>query len=158
VPCWFVGRLVPRWPNREAGRAQRYLETEIAVLDQKIAEIRDLQKTRDELLARMRVIQELQGNRPVIVRVFDELVRTLAKGVHFRKLQMQGTQLLGRGRRRVEQPDLDADAQSRRSDWFASPNLKSIKEDPQNPNYGAQASTFNLTFVQANPNKADQGE
>jgi len=44
------------------------------------------------------------------------------------------------------------------SDWFASPNLKTIKEDPKNVNYGAQASTFNLTFVQTNPNKLAEGE
>ena len=45
-----------------------------------------------------------------------------------------------------------------KSDWFASPNLKTIKEDPQNVNYGPQASTFNLTFVQTNPNKVAEGE
>lgn len=136
----------------------KYLENEIAELDRKIAEIRELQKTRDELLARMRVIQELQGNRPVIVRVFDELVRTLATGVHFRKLQLQGTRLSVEGvaesNNRISTLMRNLDA----SDWFASPNLRSIKEDPQNPDYGAQASTFNLTFVQANPNKSEEGE
>lgn len=129
------------------------LETEIAELDRKIAEIQDLQKTRDELLARMRVIQELQGNRPVIVRVFDELVRTLAKGVHFRTLKMEGNRLtldgVAESNNRISTLMRNLD----NSDWFASPNLKTIKEDPQNPDYGAQASTFNLTFVQANPNK-----
>jgi type IV pilus assembly protein PilN len=153
VGGWYLDGRIERQDARN-----RYLETEIVVLDQKIAEIRDLQRTRDELLARMRVIQELQGNRPVIVRVFDELVRTLATGVHFRKLQMQGTQFSVEGvaesNNRISTLMRNLDA----SDWFASPNLRSIKEDPQNPNYGAQASTFSLTFVQANPNKADQGE
>jgi type IV pilus assembly protein PilN len=129
------------------------LESEIAELDRKIAEIQNLQKTRDELLARMRVIQELQGNRPVIVRVFDELVRTLAKGVHFRTLKMEGNRLtldgVAESNNRISTLMRNLD----NSDWFASPNLKTIKEDPQNPDYGAQASTFNLTFVQTNPNK-----
>jgi type IV pilus assembly protein PilN len=136
----------------------KFLEDEIAVLDEKIAEIQNLQKTRDELLARMRVIQELQGNRPVIVRVFDEMVRTLATGVHFNSLKMQGTQFtvdgVAESNNRISSLMRNLDG----SDWFASPNLKSIKEDPQNANYGAQASTFNLTFVQSNPNKAEQGE
>ena len=56
-----------------------FLETKIAVLDTRIAEIQSLRKQRQELLERMRVIQELQGNRPVIVKVFDELVRTLVE-------------------------------------------------------------------------------
>ena len=54
------------------------LERGINRLDSKIAEIRTLRKERQDLLARMQVIQQLQGNRPVIVRVFDEMVQTLA--------------------------------------------------------------------------------
>ncbi len=150
---WYLGGRIEDQESRNA-----YLQKEIAVLDQKIAEIRDLQKTRDELLARMRVIQELQGNRPVIVRVFDELVRTLAKGVHFRSLAMQGNRLSVEGvaesNNRISTLMRNLD----NSDWFASPNLKSIKEDPQNSDYGPQASTFNLTFVQTHPTTTAEGE
>ena len=35
----------------------------------------------------MRVIQELQGNRPIIVRVLDELVRTVPDGVYYKTLK-----------------------------------------------------------------------
>jgi type IV pilus assembly protein PilN len=150
---WYLGGRIE---NQEA--RNRFLEQEITVLDQKIAEIQSLQKTRDELLARMRVIQELQGNRPVIVRIFDEMVRTLASGVHFRNLKMEGTRLSVEGvaesNNRISSLMRNLD----NSDWFANPNLKSIKEDPENSSYGAQASTFNLTFVQTNPNKIAEGE
>lgn len=150
---WYLDGRIENQEDRNA-----YLEREIAVLDEKIAEIQALQKKREELLARMRVIQELQGNRPVIVRVFDELVRTLAKGVHFRELKMQGTTLTVAGvaesNNRISSLMRNLD----NSDWFASPNLKTIKEDPENSNYGSQASTFNLTFVQTNPNRTGNGE
>ncbi|MEE8078680.1 MAG: pilus assembly protein PilN, partial [Pseudomonadales bacterium] len=59
-----------------------FMQTNIAVIDARIVEINALQKEKQELLARMQVIQDLQGNRPLIVRVFDETVRTLSKGVH----------------------------------------------------------------------------
>ncbi len=39
-----------------------YLKENIKTLDKAVAEIRDLQKRRNQLLDRMRVIQELQGN------------------------------------------------------------------------------------------------
>ena len=39
------------------------------------------------------------------------------------------------------------------SDWFAQPNLKGIKEAPSNSVYGQQASTFDLSFIQTNPNE-----
>lgn len=136
----------------------QFLQEKIADLDRKIAEIEDLQKTRDELLARMRVIQELQGNRPVIVRVFDELVRTLAKGVHFKSLKKQGNVLTVEGEAESNNRISSLMRNLDNSDWFANPNLKSIKEDPDSPDYGAQASTFNLTFVQTNPNKPAEGE
>ena len=38
----------------------------------------------------MRVIQELQGNRPVSVRLFDELARQLTNNVFFERLTLRG--------------------------------------------------------------------
>lgn len=128
-----------------------YLEQEIEELDRKIAEIQDLQQTRDELLARMRVIQELQGNRSVIVRVFDELVRSLAKGVHFNTLQKQGKTLSVEGAAESNNRISSLMRNLDRSEWFANPNLKRIKENPDNAHYGSQASTFSLTFMQTSP-------
>ena len=133
-----------------------YLKKNITELDTKIAEIRMLRKQRADLLARMQVIQELQGNRPVIVRVFDELVQTLAKGVHYKQVEMQNGNLsvagIAESNNRISALMRNIDG----SDWFASPNLKRIKEDPQNSDYGEQASTFDLSFVQANPNAQNE--
>lgn len=147
-----AGQVLNNAIDSQEGRNQ-FMQGKIKVLDEKIAEIKTLRKQREDLLARMRVINELQGNRPVIVRVFDEIVQTLAKGVHYRKLQMEGTQLSVAG---VAESNNRISALMRNldgSDWFAAPNLKSIKEDPENTNYGEQASTFDLSFVQTNPNK-----
>ncbi len=150
---WYLDGNIERQNDRN-----KFLESEITVLDMKIVEISNLKKKRDELLARMRVIQELQGNRPVIVRVFDELVRTLPKGAHFRKLQMQNNVLTVEGtaesNNRISSLMRNLDG----SEWFAEPNLKSIKEDDKSTDYGDQASSFNLTFIQVNPNATDATE
>ncbi|MEM1228952.1 MAG: PilN domain-containing protein [Pseudomonadota bacterium] len=138
--------------NEDQVARNKTLQTEIDELDTKIAQIADLAKQREELLSRMRVIQDLQGNRPVIVRIFDEMVRSLSSGVHYESLEMKGTDLAVNGvaesNNRISSLMRNIDA----SDWFARPNLKTIKEDPNNPDYGAQASTFELSFVQVNPN------
>ncbi len=129
-----------------------YLGGKIKQLDKKIAEIRDLRRQREDLLARMRVIQELQGNRSVIVRVFDQMVHTLAKGVHYSELAMEGNNITLAG---VAESNNRISALMRNldgSDLFAAPNLKSIKEDPENSDYGEQASRFDLSFIQVNPN------
>ena len=132
------------------GRNQ-YLTGKISELDKKIAEISNLRSQREDLLARMRVIQELQGNRSVIVRVFDQMVQTLANGIHYGKLEMIGSALSVEG---VAESNNRISALMRNlneSAIFDSPNLRSIKEDPTNVDYGAQASTFDLSFVQVNP-------
>jgi type IV pilus assembly protein PilN len=76
----LADRVVNSQIDNQKARNQ-YLTENIKELDKIIAEIRDLQKRRNQLLDRMRVIQELQGNRPIIVRVLDQLVRTVPDGV-----------------------------------------------------------------------------
>ena len=155
VIVFAAGLMLDRSVQHQDER-NRFLQTHLDELDRQIAEIRDLKKKKDELLSRMRVIQELQGNRPVIVRVFDELVRTLSKGVHYRKLSMNADQLVVQGTAESNNRISSLMRNLDESDWFAGPNLKSIKEDPTNIDYGEQASSFDLTFVQVNPNQRDQ--
>ena len=147
-----VGQYLDTQIEGQQGR-NTFMQGKIKALDEKIAEIRSLRKAREDLLARMRVINELQGNRPVIVRVFDEVVQTLAKGVHYGSLELSGKQLSVKGiaesNNRISALMRNLDA----SDWFTQPNLKSIKEDPTNSDYGEQASKFDLSFLQTSPVK-----
>lgn len=140
----------------EQNRLNTRLETDIADLDSKISEIAELETEREELLSRMRIIQELQGNRPIIVRVFDEVVRKLSKGVHFESLAMKGNTLSASGVAESNNRISTLMRNLNGSDWFTRPNLKSIQEDPENLDYGSQASEFELTFVQSNPNKSEE--
>ena len=124
-----------------------YLTENIKKLDKIIAEIRDLQKRRNQLLDRMRVIQELQGNRPIIVRVLDQLVRTVPDGVFYRSLNKKADKIsiagMAESNNRVSSLMRRLDT----SDWLANPNLDKVKAAP---NFGDQANTFNLTVkVQA---------
>ena len=124
-----------------------YLSQNIKELDKIIAEIRDLQKRRNQLIDRMRVIQELQGNRPIIVRVLDQLVRTVPDGVFYTGLSTKGKTI---GINGVAESNNRVSSLMRRldgSDWLANPNLDKVKAAP---NYGDQATTFNLSVkVQA---------
>ena len=120
----------------------QYLADNIKVLDEQVAEIRELQKKRNQLLDRMRVIQELQGNRPIIVRVLDQLVRTVPDGVFYTNLQTKDKTISIRG---VAESNNRVSSLMRRldaSEWLANPNLASVRAAPE---YGDQANTFNLT-------------
>lgn len=152
VGGWMLDSSIDNQNDRN-----QFLKTKIAALDAKIVEIQALQKEKKELLARMQVIQDLQGNRPVIVRVFDEIVRTLSKGVHYRSLEFNGKSFKVEGSAESNNRISALMRNLDNSDWFSAPNLRSIKEDTKNTSYGSQASTFDLTFVQVNPN-ADESE
>ena len=101
----------------------QYLTENIRELDEKVAEIRELQKKRNQLMERMRVIQELQGNRPIIVRILDQLVRTVPDGVFYTSLKTQdkliSIQVIAESNNRVSSLMRQLDA----SDWLAEPNL-----------------------------------
>ena len=62
--------------NHQDQRNQ-FITNEIKVLDGKIAEIKKIDSTRQALIERMDVIQNLQAARPEVVHLFDELVKTL---------------------------------------------------------------------------------
>jgi len=60
-----------------------YIGKQIVVVDERIKQISDLKARRQQLVERMRIIQDLQGNRPISGRIFDQLARTLPDGVYF---------------------------------------------------------------------------
>ncbi|WP_438970725.1 PilN domain-containing protein [Methylophaga sp.] len=78
---------------QEQSQRNAFLQQEIAKVDKKIKEIKDLERQRDRLLARMQVIQELQQSRPKIVKVLDSLVRVVPEGVNLNQVTRTGNNL-----------------------------------------------------------------
>ena len=132
-----------------------YLSQNIKVLDAKVAEIKDLQRKRNQLIDRMRVIQELQGNRPVIVRVLDQLVRTIPDGVFYTRVQASDKMLsitgVAESNNRVSSLMRRLDA----SDWLQAPNLDAVRAATI---YGDQAATFDLKVSVSLPQENPEGE
>ncbi len=126
-----------------------HIQAEIAKLDEQIKEIKELETRRAELVARMKVIQELQGNRPTIVYVFDQLVRTLPDGVYYSSVERTGNVFTIKGvaesNNRVSRLMRNLDG----SDWFVEPNLINVTalEGSQ------QANQFTLTVKQGRPDR-----
>ncbi len=137
------------------GRRNAYLKQNIAQLDAQVAEIRDLQRKRTQLIERMRIIQDLQGNRPIIVRVMDQLVRTVPDGVFYTSLVSKEGKITIQG---VAESNNRVSSLMRRleaSDWLAEPNLDAVKAAPE---FGEQATTFNLTVnVQLPSSDGEEG-
>ncbi|SHF79501.1 type IV pilus assembly protein PilN [Microbulbifer donghaiensis] len=130
------------------------LQTEIAALDKQVREIKDLKKRRQELIDRMRVIQELQGNRPLTVRYFDEMVQSAPEGLWLTSLKRRGKSVevagVAESNNRVSSFMRNLD----QSEWYESPNLTGVTAKPE---FGEQASAFQLT-VNVSGRKKDEEE
>ncbi|MEQ9546707.1 MAG: PilN domain-containing protein [Marinobacter sp.] len=136
--------------NRIAYQQSRnaYIETATKELDKQIKEIENLKRKRDELLSRMQVIQDLQGKRPVIVRVFDELVRTLPDGLFYTDLKKSGDRVDIVGMAESNSRISTLMRRFDESDWFTQPNLSNVSAAD---NRRAGYSQFNLSVKQQTP-------
>ncbi len=138
---FYVEGLIQFQEKRNA-----YLDREIAEMDIKIKEIRNLEKTKAKLLARMEVIQQLQGSRPLVVHLFDEIVKTVPEGAYLEKLVQTGSKLTLTGRAqsnaRVSSYMRNIDG----SEWIAKPLLQVITNKAES---GTGLSHFTLMASQA---------
>lgn len=126
----------------------RLLETEIADLEEAVQEIETLKEEKEQLLARMQVIQDLEGKRPVIVRYFDDIVRAIPDGVYLNRMERSGSTLslsgIAESNNRVSSFMRNLDD----SDWYAAPNLSSVTAAPE---YGEEANSFQMSVSTSAP-------
>lgn len=119
-----------------------FLKQEIVKVEQQIKEVAELKKRRQDLIARMNVIQQLQDDRTRVVRVFDELVRRVPDGVQLTALkQTGGASMALTG---VAQSNARVSALMRNfaaSEWFADPELEVINVRQRG---GNRVSEFSL--------------
>ena len=85
---FWMGHLLDEQNDRNA-----YLQQEIKTLDAKIEEIKELDKTRSQLLTRKEIIEQLQSNRSQMVHLFDEMVKTIPDGARLSTVKQAGERL-----------------------------------------------------------------
>lgn len=140
--------------DHQNGRNQ-FLDQQIAELDKKIAKIKDLEKTKTALLARMDIIQELQHSRPQSVHLMDQLVYTMPDGVYLDKITQKGGALTLSG---FAQSNARVSAYMRNidsSEWLTQPKLDVIETKEGDRRRTAE---FVLRASQATPGNKDKGE
>jgi len=152
----FLADRYVRTEIQEQQARNDYLRTQIVLLDEMVAEISDLQERKQEISNRMNVIQDLQGSRPVIVRVFDELVNTLPDGVYFQTLDRVGDNLniVGVAESYSRLTELMRKLDS--SAWFADPNLRIISAAENEGFSDDAANRFNLNLSLVSPRDRDE--
>jgi type IV pilus assembly protein PilN len=82
---FWMGHLIDDQNDRNT-----VLQGEISKLDKQIEEIKELDKTRSQLLTRKEIIEQLQSNRSQMVHLFDEMVKTIPDGVRLTSMKQAG--------------------------------------------------------------------
>ena len=147
IAVFFGWKLVVDGKVENQLSRNRYIERELSQLDQQIKEISELEKRRADLVSRMNVIQDLQNNRPYIVYMFDQLVRTLPDGVYYTSIERKGGIFTISG---IADSNNRISALMRNlseSDWFKDPDLRTVAAAAD----GSQENVFTLTVSQELP-------
>ena len=120
---WFY------YDRQVSGQGDRntFLQAEIDKVKEQNKEIDRLDRQKDRLLARKKVIEELQAKRSQMVHLFDALVRTIPDGVVLTALKQEGDILTLQGR---TQSNARVSAYMRNlenSGWMTKPELTIIE-------------------------------
>ncbi|CCQ10814.1 Type IV pilus biogenesis protein PilN [Pseudoalteromonas luteoviolacea B = ATCC 29581] len=75
-----------------------FLDQEIALLDAQIQEINELNKKKENLQQRMKLIEELQSNRNLGTQLIDEIARVVPAGIYLTSLERKGKMIKVVGR------------------------------------------------------------
>lgn len=151
--------LVDRYFNREIDMQTArndFLRGEIRVLDEQVAEINQLRQQKEDIRARMNVITDLQGTRPVIVRIFDELVRTLPDGVFYETVTRTENVIAVEGVAESYARITELMRRLDNSQWFTATDLSefSVVQSAESPMSASIA--FSLTLNIELPNQEEQ--
>ena len=132
-----------------------FLQAEISELNKRIGRIQQLEKMKQDLLARMTVIQELQSSRPESVHLLDELVRTIPDGVYLNKFSQRDRGLTMEGAAQSNARVSDYMRNIDTSEWFTGPRLGLIKTTEVNRR---RIANFSLRGSQKRPKPLHDGE
>ncbi|WP_455365855.1 PilN domain-containing protein [Kaarinaea lacus] len=131
----------------------QYLQNTIKKVEKEIEEIRNLKRDKENLLARMEVIQKLQSSRPEIVHLFEEIANATPKGVFLLDAARTGNKLSITG---VADSNDSVSAFMRNLDssaWLTNPKLSVI--DSSKKEY-ENSSWFSLEVTQTAPSDKPQ--
>lgn len=131
-----LSALVWTYYNNELqnqNEANQLVVAENQKLDQQLKDLEGLQARRDEIIERMKLIQDLQGVRPVIVHVFDEVTKLTPSNMYLTEFSRQGDRfkLIGQ----AQDPNVVSDYLRAlgSSPWFRNAFMESFEAPPAKP-------------------------
>ena len=104
----------------------RYLQSEISLLDAQIAEIKKITERKKDIERRTEIILGLQQSRNLPTHVLDELVRIVPPGIYLSNIEKKGSILWIEGRSESNNNVANMMRKIAASVWLQDPNMQSI--------------------------------
>lgn len=123
---WGVHEMVVGEISQQQARNQ-YLQSEIALLDRQIAEIKLIREKIQQLVSRKQIVESLQADRVKVVHMLDQVARRIPDGVNLKNFKQaeQYLHLSGYAQSNAWVSTLMRNLDA--SPWFESPLLIEIK-------------------------------
>lgn len=147
----YIASLITYQDERNA-----FLMQAIKQLDQQIKEIKDLEDTKARLIARMSVIQQLQGSRPEAVHLMDEIVNTVPYGVYLTNVQQSVRTVAMKGRAQSNARVSGLMRNIEASEWVETPTL-TVVENKERTSTGLNHFEVKLQQKASKTSNAQQG-
>ncbi len=153
VLIFLVGMMFDQRINHQEARNQ-VLRNEISALQTRIKRIEQLEQTRERLLSRKRIIEDLQASRSMTVELLDKLAKSIPVGITLNAVRQQGMNVTLSG---YSQSNARVSAYLQSldvSDLFLDPQLSVVKTS-QRPMTPVEPYEFSIN-VKLRP--VDKGE
>jgi type IV pilus assembly protein PilN len=147
---WQYGSIIDNQNDRN-----QFLKSQIVEVDEQIVEILDLEQRKQNLQARIQVIEQLQRSRPEVVHLFDQMVRLLPDGVYLTSIKQTEHRIQIKG---IAESSTRVSALMRNidgSEWLKDPSLEIV----ESKGAGEAGASFTLYANQTSvaPPEAEAG-
>lgn len=143
----WMGMRIDNQTDRNA-----YLQGQITQLKAENEQIKNLDKVRDRLLARKKIIEDLQANRSQMVHLFDELVKRTPASVRLTSMAQKGEQLTLDGVAQSNAAVADYMRNLEASPWLGAADLQKTEKKAGD---SRMPYDFGLTVKLGMPKNAD---
>jgi len=132
-----------------------YLRAEIRKLEDDIQRIENLERVRDNLVARKDVIERLQSNRSLMVHLFNQLAQTVPEGITLDSVRQASSELTIEGTSESETRVSEYMRLMESAEWLHEPTLRIVEQTPREDRPG-QPYRFELKVRIASPDSQEE--
>lgn len=121
-----------------------YLQDQIAQLDVKIQRVKAIQEKKEQLIARIHIIEQLELRREIVVRMFAEMAKIIPDGLYITSVKKVDNKIVVTGKAESNTRVSEFMRNIEKSPWVTKPILTEIKDNDSN----TQTRDFSLEMEQ----------